>query len=172
MPMKLNVGICRKIGQPDFGSYGASCYVEVELDKTLVISDQDSFQDHVQQVFAACRQAVHDELVRQHKSDQANGQDTPSGPPVQSGQNTMPRTNGRNGRNGHQATEKQQGYLQQLAGGIHGLGTRKLEKLTDRMFGKPVAALTSLDASGLIDTLKDIKAGEIDLSAALNGAPS
>ncbi len=32
MGIKVNVGLAKKIGQPDYGSLGATCNVEFELD--------------------------------------------------------------------------------------------------------------------------------------------
>lgn len=36
MPMKVNVGLSKKVGLPDYRSLGASSYVEIELDGTLL----------------------------------------------------------------------------------------------------------------------------------------
>jgi hypothetical protein len=169
MPMKLNIGLARKVGLPEYSSICASCNVEVELNGSMVFDDLEGFHRQVRQAYVACQQAVTDELARHQQRE------TPAGSSTPEGHNGPPRDNGapRNGNgasNGHRASEKQTGYIQQLAGQIRGLGVRRLESLCDKMFSKPLADLTSLDASGLIDTLKAIKSGEINLDTALNGA--
>ena len=45
--MKLNVGVCRKIGQRDYGSLGASCDVHLELSDSLIFDDPGTFQQRV-----------------------------------------------------------------------------------------------------------------------------
>jgi hypothetical protein len=72
VPLKLNVGVSRKIGLPDYGSVGASCNLELELDASLIERDLDSFQARVRDVYVAAQQAVNDELARLH---------TPATPP-------------------------------------------------------------------------------------------
>ena len=47
MPLKVNLGVSKKIGLPDYGSLGASCHVEVELDASLLFSDLDGFHQKV-----------------------------------------------------------------------------------------------------------------------------
>jgi hypothetical protein len=61
-------------------------------------------------------------------------------------------------------------YIQQLARQIRGLGVRRLETLANRMFSKPMANISSFEASSLIDTLKAIKTGGMNLDNAHNGA--
>ena len=39
MPVRLSVGLARKVGLPGYSSVGASCGLELELDGRLVISE-------------------------------------------------------------------------------------------------------------------------------------
>ena len=64
MPMKLNVGVSRKVGLPDYGSVGASCNLEMELDAGLLEKDLDGFHARIRAAYVAAHQAVHDELAR------------------------------------------------------------------------------------------------------------
>jgi hypothetical protein len=64
MPLKLNVGVSRKVGLPDYGSVGASCNIEMELDAGLLERDLDGFHDRIRGIYVAAHQAVHDELSR------------------------------------------------------------------------------------------------------------
>ena len=189
MPLKTNVGVSRKVSDNQYGSRGASVNLEVELDSAL-IQEPQRFLDRIRQVFRLAQQAIDEELNRQQGNGTANHATNAAG----NGQGTQTSHNGNgNGHaatngNGHQtngngqatngngnrqtgniASEKQLNFAKQLAKGIPNLGVRKLETLVQKMCGKPLAALTTLDASGLIDTLKSIKAGEIDLNSVLEG---
>jgi hypothetical protein len=157
------------VGLPDYGSLGASCQVEFELDSSLLQRDLDSFQRHVRDAYVACSQAVNDELARQRASGLENVQT----PMKQSATPHADASSGNgNGNGNHNASQKQLDYVQQLARQIRGLGVRKLEELAHRMFNKPLAAASSLEASSLIDTLKAIKAGQLSLDDVLDGAAS
>jgi hypothetical protein len=66
MPMKLNVGVSRKVGLPNYGSVGASCNLELELDATLLERDLEAFHIQIRGAYMAAHQAVHEELARLH----------------------------------------------------------------------------------------------------------
>ena len=176
MPLKLSVGVSKKMGLPDYGSLGTFCNVEAEVDGCLNFDDLEGFHQKVRQVYVECARAVNDELARQT----APASQTTSQTSRQTARQThsVPHTNTAttigqghpNGVNGSRASQRQLDYANQLADQIQGLGARRLELLTNEMFGKPIARLSSLNASGLIDTLKAIKEGRLDLNATLEGA--
>ena len=190
MPMTVTTGLSKKIGTANYGSVGASCNITFEADHNLLDHDLEGFQQRVKNAFIAARQAVQDQLARElntpasssesatppasANSTGANGNGSPG--TATNGANGNP-TNGsaangngsRNANSGHGASEKQIGYARTLAKSIQGLGIRRLESLASTMFGKPLAALSTMDASGLIDTLKSIKDGKIDLASVLEG---
>ena len=178
MPLRVNLGLSQKVGLPDYGSLGASCNVEIELDAGLLQNDLDAFHRQVRHAYAACRQAVQDELARHDSPPASNGHRFSHNGSSNSGH---ARTNGhgnghvangsisRNGHAHHRISQKQLEYATQLAGQIKELGTQRLDALTQKMFGKPLAELSSLNGSSLIDVLKEMKGGTLDVDGALNG---
>lgn len=73
LPMlRLNTGIARKIGLPNYGSAGASCNLEIELDAGL-FQDLEQLQQAVRRAYAACNHAVQHELARTTGGHQASG---------------------------------------------------------------------------------------------------
>jgi hypothetical protein len=63
MPMRLNVGVSKKLGLPAYSSVGASCNLDLEIENGL-LRDPAGFRDQVRDAFDAAQQAVDDELAR------------------------------------------------------------------------------------------------------------
>ena len=59
--LKMNCGLSRKIGQPDYGSRGAMVHLEVELSAEL-LKDPDKLRRQIRGCFGVVRRAVDAEL--------------------------------------------------------------------------------------------------------------
>jgi hypothetical protein len=59
--LKLNAGISRRVGEPDYGSRGASVNLELEVESNPV-NNSDGLPDRIRKLFVLGRQAVDQEL--------------------------------------------------------------------------------------------------------------
>ena len=145
--LKLSTGFSRKVGEPNFGSRGASVNLEIEIDSAL-IADPDQLHGKIRQLFALAKDSVDEEL-------NGRGRDGEH----QSGHAGSSNGNGdhhrQNDRNGRRATASQVRALFAIA-------SREridLPQLVQERFQVDRAEDLSLrDASTLIDDLKNGKA--------------
>ena len=70
--IRLNAGFSRKVGEPNYGSRGASVNVELELESSLV-GDPDALLDRIKGLYAIARRAVESELESGPASTNGNG---------------------------------------------------------------------------------------------------
>jgi hypothetical protein len=71
MPLKLNVGLSRKVGEAPYGSRGASVNIELEADSALV-TDPAKLQERIREIFGLVRSSLAEELNRTNRPAQAN----------------------------------------------------------------------------------------------------
>ena len=88
----------KNYGQPDFGSVGAGCSLEFELDTTLLEKDSTALREQFDLAYLTCRQAVQQQLTAfqpsQRQPAHANGKQgnnhaSPSRPATQSQQRAL-----------------------------------------------------------------------------------
>jgi len=158
MAVKLSVGLQKKVGLPNYGSLGASCYVEFEIDRGLLDHDPPGFHKKVRKAFAACQQSVQDQLASQQANPATNGHHNghpANGHPVNGYSHSHGNGNGHAGSQrgtARPATASQAKAIRAIA------GRQRLDLL--RLLGhrfnvdRP-EALSLAEASSLIDELKD-----------------
>jgi hypothetical protein len=150
MPLRLNVGLSRKIGETNYGSRGASVNVEMELESALV-GEPAKLQERIRQLFGIVRTSLVEEL-------NGNGQAA---------------TKSANGANGHAnpGTDKppprptsNRAATQSQVRALHAIAKSKALNLTRLLRGRYQVDrpedLGLKQASELIDALKNPSNGE------------
>ena len=153
--LKLNAGLSRKIGQPDYGSRGAMVNVEIELPAD-VLKDPDRLRKQVRGCFQTLRAAVDEELGVTPGVRGGDGDDPqeerwrPTGDVRRDGGTNGHARNGdgyaANGRGGLPCTEKQVRALHafsrragvELAAELRRLGVTTAEELSRRQASEAI----------------------------------
>ena len=165
MPMKLNVGLSRKVGEANYGSRGATVNLELEVDSTLA-SEPERLQERIRELFGFAKMSIDEELQSaptQPASDaqRSNGRASDNTrQPHASGRNGASRsaTNGyRSNGNGRQPANNPPPATASQVRALHAITNRlglDLEDVVqDRFNISDATVLTVAEASQLIDEL-------------------
>ena len=142
MPMTLNVGLSKKVGEANYGSRGATVNLQTELDAG-VVNDPDRLRERIRQMFHLARDAIHEELGANGASSFPNG----------NGHNGPPHGNGSPGR---PATDSQVRALNAIA---RKQGFDLMNFVRERFGCSRPEDLSLSNASGLIDELNGSASG-------------
>lgn len=151
--LKLNAGLSRKVGEPHYGSRGASVNVELELESGLG-ADPDGLLTRIRGLFELARRAVDQELAGPPGETAGHGAG-PTGPANTNGHGAAPprRAAARSGAGAdpRPATMSQLRAIRALCG-RQGLDGDRLART--RFQAGSLEALTLPEASSIIDELK------------------
>jgi hypothetical protein len=168
MPMRIIAGQTRKLGLPSYGSEGASCAFEIELELSALQGDLAAIQTRIRALYELCRRATAQQLTIHESSQEPNGSSAGTGANGDDA-GAQPRLlppAGQNGFSGHRAAV----YVRASSGS------------SDPYAGRPTPAgagsscmrgrlveLSSVEASQLIDLLRDLRAGKQAVMEVLTG---
>ena len=154
MPLTLTVGVSRKLGLPNYGSVGATCAVQLELEP-LIFYEQETLHRRIREAFDVCRRAIEEELAKSQASEllpHTEGAEdcAERAAPclADPGNSTAPL-----------ASERQVEFMYHLARQSRALGGQRLKLLVEQLYHRPIEELTATEASRLIDLLKEVRAG-------------
>ena len=168
MTIKINVGVNKKIGLPDYSSAGSHCVIELEADNS-VLDNAEQFLQRVKNAYEMARASVEEELAHHRPANAGRSSAQPQREPEQQ-QRQEYRQEYRNnssdsGDNRYIASPKQQQFIASLVKAVKGLDWRKLDKYCESKFGRAVSQLSSKEASQLIHDLQAAKSGRGGLQA-------
>jgi hypothetical protein len=145
MPLKLNVGLNKKIGEANYGSRGASVNVELELDSGLV-NEPGKLQERIRQLFGVVRASLAEEL---------NGNGQRSSDRTQAPQ-AQPNGNGQRSDNNQKVQPRPatQSQVRAIAAIAKRLQVDLNDLLRNRFQVRRAQDLSIKEASQLIDELK------------------
>ena len=145
--IKLNCGVSRKVGEPNYGSRGASVNVELELESATV-QDPKLLHEKIRRLFALAKTSVDEELGLAPATGMPPTSHQPPNVPAPS--HTGPASNGNGGR---PATDSQ---LRAIWAISKQLGLDQ-DAEAHRMYQRPASQLSMPEASKLIDHLKQVQ---------------
>ena len=144
MPLKLNVGLSRKVGEANYGSRGASVHLELEVEAGLA-ADPAALRDRVRQLFQMARTSVDEELAGSNPGPPSDGNGHAAG-----NGNVNGNGHGSRSSNGRNATQSQ-------VRAIHAIANRQRRNLSAELDRYGVAGpeqLSIREASELIDRIQ------------------
>ena len=149
MPLKLNVGLSKKVGDPNYGSRGDSVNVELELESALV-GEPDRLKERIRQVFNSLRSSLAEELNGSHQASSSSTNGHHNGNGQQSGNGHVPAS-------GNSQTTVRPATASQIKA-IHAIARSQQidvsQFLHSRFQRQRPEDLTIKEASGAIDDLK------------------
>ena len=158
MTIKINIGVNKKVGLPEYGSAGGHCNIEIEADNSI-LDNASQFLKRVKDAYELARQSVEEELAHHRPGNAANQTRSVRQFEKEPAPRQEYRSNPNSGGNSFTASPKQQQFIAGLVKGIKGLDWRTLDRYCDGKFGKVCSQLSSKEASALIEDLKTAKSG-------------